>query len=165
MKHTKRGTEHPKCSHRIFENNLWVKKRLPLHKPSDQQSADTAKNPQTYNTGSRYACPGMRQPAWRVRIRHPTAFDKALAGIYTKIMRKNTQEEMRCFVNLPDGSQRLFPTATEIRDTEAGGIEIWNERIILATFHKGEFLGRWMNPQFLTARTKRARGVRAPRRR
>jgi hypothetical protein len=73
------------------------------------------------------------------------------------MMRKNTQEETRCFVNLPDGSQRSFPTATEIRETEGEGIEIWNDRIILATFRKGEFLGCWMNPRFLIARKKKGR--------
>jgi hypothetical protein len=60
----------------------------------------------------------------------------------------------------------LFPSATEIREIEGEGIEIWNERIHLATFRKGEFLEKWINPQFLIARRERTgRGGRARRRR
>jgi hypothetical protein len=65
-------------------------------------------------------------------------------------------EQLRCFVNLPDGTKRPFPSATEVRDQEDGSIEIWNDRIYIDGFRKGEFNGYWMDPQFLIARKKEA---------
>jgi hypothetical protein len=62
-------------------------------------------------------------------------------------MKSRREEEVRCFVNLADGTRRLFPTATEIREKADGGIEIWNDRICLDSFKKGEFWGRWIDPK------------------
>jgi hypothetical protein len=73
-----------------------------------------------------------------------------------------SSEEMRCFVDLVDGTKQSFPTATEIRDTSDGGIEIWNDRIFLASFKKGEFLGRWINPRFLIDRKTRQQRLAHP---
>lgn len=71
-----------------------------------------------------------------------------------KTMRVKPKEEPRCFVKLQDGSVQQFPEATEIRDTETGGIEIWNDRIFVAAFRKDDFLSAWINPQFLISRKK-----------
>jgi hypothetical protein len=62
-------------------------------------------------------------------------------------------QSVNCFVTLPDKSKKEFPTATEVRDKD-GGIEIWNDRIFLGSFKKGEFLGYWIDPQVAAARNK-----------
>lgn len=80
-------------------------------------------------------------------------------------MRVKPKEEPRCFVKLQDGSVKQFPEATEIRDTERGRIEIWNDRIFLAAFQKADFLSAWINPQFLIARKKRAQKANRARKR
>jgi hypothetical protein len=73
-----------------------------------------------------------------------------------KTMVVQPKKEARCFVKLQDGSVRQFPEATETRDTEGGGVEIWSEHIFLAAFRRDEFLSSWINPQFLIARKKKA---------
>ncbi len=81
------------------------------------------------------------------------------------IVAQKPKERVRCFVDLIDGTRREFPEATERRDTESGGIEIWNDRIFLAAFGKGDFLGSWIDPQFLISRKRRAEKVGRIRRR
>ena len=61
------------------------------------------------------------------------------------------RERMNCFVNLADGARKEFPTATEVRERD-GGIEIWNDRIFLDGFKKGEYRGYWIDSQVALAR-------------
>jgi len=70
------------------------------------------------------------------------------------MMTKKSTEEERCFVKLADGERLEFPTATDVKDNEGDGIEIWNEHILLASFSKGEFLSYWINPHFVIARKR-----------
>lgn len=46
-------------------------------------------------------------------------------------------------VRLKNMEERHFPTATEVRDTPAGGIELWNERIYVKGFAKDEYTTYW----------------------
>lgn len=62
--------------------------------------------------------------------------------------------ERRCFVTLPDGSQKDFPTATNIRDEDSESFSIWNDRVFLARYSAGEHRGVWFNPQFLINQKK-----------
>lgn len=69
------------------------------------------------------------------------------------------EEQGRCFVTLSNGTQRQYPTATAIRGTQDGGIEIYNERIFLASFKKGEFRNCWIAPRILVSQRKRGERV------
>jgi len=72
-------------------------------------------------------------------------------------------EGMNCFVVLPDGTRKEFPTATEVRELD-GEIEIYNDRIFLWGFKKGEFQNWWLDPHLPTARKKQLSGGRRSRR-
>jgi hypothetical protein len=62
--------------------------------------------------------------------------------------------ERRCFVNLPDGSQKDFPTATRVKHEDNGSFEIWDDRVFLARYKVGEYKGVWFSPQFLMGQKK-----------
>lgn len=70
-------------------------------------------------------------------------------------MMRSKKPKRRCFVNLPDGTQKDFPDATNLKQ-DGGAIEIWDDHVLLARYNEGEHKGVWINPQFLVAQKKKA---------
>jgi hypothetical protein len=66
-------------------------------------------------------------------------------------------EPVNCFVELPDGTKKVFPTATDVHDRE-GSIDIYNDRIFLGYFKKGDFLSYWIDPYVAAKRKKQISG-------
>ena len=61
-------------------------------------------------------------------------------------MKKDDEGNEPSWVRLAGGEKRFFPTATRMRETRDGGVEVWNDRIYLAGFKSEEHAGYWLNP-------------------
>jgi hypothetical protein len=75
-------------------------------------------------------------------------------GVMIEIAMLLQKFERRCFVNLPNGGQKDFPTATRVKHETNGTFEIWDDCVFLARYKVGEYKGVWFSPQFLQSQKK-----------
>jgi hypothetical protein len=67
---------------------------------------------------------------------------------------KLVDREPNCFVVLPSGKEQEFSTATEIRKVD-GGIEIYNDTIMIDSFRSADFQRCWIHPRPAIARKRK----------